>query len=220
MIYLLSFLLMCMPFFAAGDAFMSMPEVLPLSYYVVDDFEDGNFTENPEWWVFGSLSPLCIPNTEKKVRLDVGKGSLHLKGSGADLYIGGLGAFLGVDGERFHFLQLDVFGYGVDSGEVVIELIDDDNGTVKIETDPYYPWLPVFDDKFVYTQRVDWKGWRRLKIPLRDFVDQNPRVGDNIWNPSNLGGSGGLVQIQFLLASIRAGGSVNIRLDSIVFSDI
>jgi hypothetical protein len=65
---------------------------------------------------------------------------------------------------------------------------------------------------------VDWTGWKRLIIPLDDFVDDNPRVGDDVWNPQQNGGSGGMLQIQFICLASKSDGRVNFNVDNIALT--
>ena len=52
-------------------------------------------------------------------------------------------------------------------------------------------------------------------IPFTDFLDENKYVGDNIWNPSQIKGSGGLIQMQLLLFSDKKRGNFEAWVDSI-----
>jgi hypothetical protein len=57
-----------------------------------------------------------------------------------------------------------------------------------------------------------------LSIPLSDFVDDNPAVGDDIWNPQQTNGSGGLLQVQFVCLGSSEKGKVNFNLDNVALA--
>ena len=51
---------------------------------------------------------------------------------------------------------------------------------------------------------IDWEGWKEIRLPFKVFDDDNPYVGDNIMNPYQISRSGGLIQMQLVLLSIKA----------------
>lgn len=182
---------------------------------LIDDFEDGNSSADPEWWVFDSVKLSSSRNPAK------GAMSLLIRGSATDWYIGGIGTYLAKgeqDFSAFSCLEMDVYGFGPDSGTIKIELYEDDNGNWQIEQSPRKGYAPVFDDRFSYELKVDWQGWKQVKIPLSDFTDSNPKEGDNIWNPQKLGSSGGLLQMQLISMAASKTGSVKLIIDNIRFT--
>ncbi|OGC03407.1 hypothetical protein A2276_00625 [candidate division WOR-1 bacterium RIFOXYA12_FULL_43_27] len=182
---------------------------------MIDNFEDGNPGRDPEWWVFDNLK-LKSSGSPAKDAL-----ALDCSGRASDWYVGGMGAYLAKDEydfSSFNSLELSVFGFGPKSGTLKIELYEDDNGNWQIEQDPKKNYSPVFDDRFSYELKINWKGWKEVRIPLSDFTDTNPRAGDNVWNPQKLGKSGGLIQMQLYVLAASRNGSVHFILDNLRFS--
>jgi len=178
---------------------------------VMEDFDDGNYTKDPEWWVFGGAELNVIGNPAKD------KYSLLIRGIARDWYVGGIGLYLGNPAKnysRYSRVEMDVYGYGPKSGTAKIELYDDDNGNWQVEQDPK-TFNPLFDDKFVYELKIDWDGWKHVSIPISEFADLNPEAGDNVWNPSLQGGSGGLLQMQIIAVASSKTGKVEFILDNI-----
>lgn len=188
--------------------------------YMVDDFEDGEFVESPYWWEFGNLE-LTIKDNNLAESSFVGSRSLRLRGQSKNWYIGGTGVVLDMDGTWFNGIKMIVRGHGQEkSGNITIELFDDDNENYKLETNPNHPGKLTFDDKWVYTFKVDWEGWKVVIIPMKKFRDDNPTVGDNIWNPSKENGSGGLIQMQMIAIAPQKKSKMDIQIDSIkLFKD-
>lgn len=177
---------------------------------IVDDFEDGNYLKDPEWWAFDNI----------QLRLSSDR-ALWMRGKASDWYVGGIGTYL-YSPERnlsnYHSLEMDITGTGPDSGTLKIELYDDDNRNEQIEQDPKKGYTPVYDDRFSYELKVDWTGRKHVVIPIMEFKDTNPEAGDNVWNPQQLRGSGGLLQMQIIAIAANKTGSVDITLDNIAFS--
>lgn len=186
----------------------------PVAVYLVDDFEDSNITKNPEWWKFGILKSQILDNNKKEFAYLEEK-SLWLTGDPSEWYVGGMGTYLGLDGTPYNAIKLIVRGKGIESGFLRIELYDDDNQNWVADIHPEDQSIVEFDDKFIYSQKVDWSGWRVLIIPFDDFVDDNPQMGDNLFNPSQLGTSGGLLQIQFIVLATNKEVAPDIRIDNI-----
>lgn len=191
--------------------------------YMIDDFEDGNYTSNPEWWKFDNVTLKVVDNADyqngDQVCLnEIKKFSLSVNGTCKDWYCGGMGTYTarkGVDLSRHNTFIMDVYGNGPGSGTAKIELNDDDNGNWQIEQDAKKGFANIYDDKFVYNVTVDWRGWKRVAIPIADFTDENPGVGDDIWNPDQNGGSGGLIQMQLIYIGSKKSGTARFNLDNI-----
>jgi hypothetical protein len=191
--------------------------------YMIDDFEDGDYSSNPEWWKFDNVNPQVVGNVDYQngdpVSLaEIKKYSCGLTGSCTDWYCGGMGTYIarkGVDLSRFNTFQMDVYGNGPGSGSVKVELNDDDNGNWQVEQDPKKGFANIYDDKFVYNLIVDWRGWKRVSIPIADFTDENPGIGDDIWNPNQEGGSGGLVQMQMVFVGPKKAGNIRFNIDNV-----
>ena len=193
---------------------------------MIDDFEDGDYLNNPVWWTFDNVSAKIVDNSKYQngdsVSLaEIKKYSLNISGSCTDWYCGGVGSYIAkknVDMSRYNTFQMDVYGNGPGSGTIKIELYDDDNSNWQIEQDPKKSYAPLYDDQWVYNLVVDWRGWKRVSIPIADFTDQNPGVGDDIWNPDQNGGSGGLVQMQMVFIGPKRSGSVRMNIDNVSFA--
>ena len=180
----------------------------------IDDFEDAELLTMPAWWAVGDAALLFEEHDPPEPL--VGKHSLLLQGKTSDWMIGGLGTYLGMDARRFTALKLMVYGNGEESGVLVFQLFDDDNQNSKIEVFPDLQ-LPSEDDCFVYTLKVNWDGWRTLIIALDQFRDHNVGIGDDIWNPYQEQGSGGLIQMQIIGMSNQASGIIHVGLDNLKF---
>lgn len=184
--------------------------------FVVDDFEDGELSHSPKWWAFGGLE-ISIEDNNKEELLGLGNKSMRLRGYPEKWYIGGVGAYFSADLRPYNALKLLVRGRGKSSGTLVIELYDDDNNNWTIEAQDNDATKVKFDDKFIYSQQVDWLGWRVVIIPLDKFVDANPGIGDDKWNPYRTDTSGGLLQMQFIFSAREKDKVADIQLDVIKF---
>ena len=92
----------------------------------------------------------------------------------------------------------------------------EENAVVDINEDT---GMPSKDDVFIYDLSINWEGWRVINIPVSDFVDSNPSVGDNKWNPSQLFGSAGLIQMQIIVMSSKYDSeSISFLIDTIKFN--
>jgi len=180
---------------------------------VIEDFESGNFNKkDTSWWVFDNLSAKLAPGKDSRY-------SLELKGNARDWYVGGIGKYIGQDVGKFNSFDMDVYGAGKESGVLKIELYDDDNGNWQIEQDPKKGYAPIYDDRYVYELKVDWNGYKHVSIPISEFLDNNPEAGDNVWNPQQIGGSGGLLQMQIVANAVSKTGKVNMRIENIEFRE-
>jgi hypothetical protein len=196
------------------------------SIYMIDDFEDSDYNSNPEWWKFDNIYPKVVSNAEYKTGdpvslAEIKNYSLNITGSCTDWYCGGIGTYMarkGVDLSKFNTYQMDVFGNGPGSGTIKVEMNDDDNGNWQIEQDAKKAYANIYDDKFVYNLIVDWRGWKRVSIPIADFTDENPGVGDDIWNPNQEGGSGGLIQMQLVFIGPKKAGKINLNIDNLALA--
>ncbi|MBN2058698.1 MAG: hypothetical protein JW782_07865 [Candidatus Saganbacteria bacterium] len=202
------------------------PTISSGSSHIISDFESGSLKSPQEWWTFDIKTAAVVPNTaytggDSEVAENVGRYSLQLKGDAANWYVGGVGTYVAKEGQdlsKYDTLIVDIYGNGESSGTLKIELLDDDNGNWQIEQDPKKAYAPTSDDKLTTEILVDWQGWQRLAIPLADFVDANPGVGDDIWNPNQAGDSGGLLQIQLVCIAPAQVGKVNFNVDNITLT--
>lgn len=184
--------------------------------FMVDSFEDGDLSKDLEWWRFGDLD-LSIVDNNKNEDPYLGRRSLRLTGDPSNWYIGGCGAFFGLDMTGFDAIKLIIRGNGEETGLLQIELYDDDNQNWQIEPYQKDPSQTMADDKFIYSKPITWYGWKVLIIPLSHFVDDNKGIGDDIFNPYQLGSSGGLLQLQLVLLAVNRDVQPDIQIDSIKF---
>lgn len=208
-------LVICNLVFALGGPAPTRSISIKPGELLLEDFEDGNFVANPEWWVFDQIKPAVVDNGSYKqgdaqVISELGRYSLLIQGSSkGDWYAGGMGSYIAKERQDlsgYNAFQIDVYGNGPGSGTIKVELIDDDNGNWQVEQDPAQSYIPIKDDRFVSEIRIDWKGWKRINIPFTDFIDDNPKMGDDKWNPKQIGASGGLLQFQLVcIAGSRTG---------------
>ncbi len=176
---------------------------------LVDNFDDGDYKSAPAWWTFGNLDiSLAEAKTEQN-----GFYYLKLTGKAADYYVGGMGTYLGKDASDDDTLVLSVLGIGPNSGKLKLQIYDDDNNTYQLEQDSNF--VVLYDDQLEYELPVTWEGWRTVEIPLNKFVDVNQNIGDDVWNPDQKNGSGGLLHVQFVALAAAADGAVNLGLDNI-----
>lgn len=186
---------------------------------LIDDFEDGDYTKNPEWWRFDTITAEVLKNKKGRagdiIAEEAGQYSLSIKGTAKNWYAGGMGTYFGIDGRKYTGLQLDVKGTGPKSGVLKIELVDDDNGNWEVEQDVLKSYALIYDDKVVHELRVDWDGWKRIYIPFTDFVDENPGVGNDKWDPIQTEGSGGLLTLQFICLAPKKTGNLEYVIDNV-----
>ncbi|MFA5880013.1 MAG: hypothetical protein WC860_07555 [Candidatus Margulisiibacteriota bacterium] len=186
---------------------------------LITDFESGTYTKNPEWWKFDRINISVVENDPAEIKTyNLGKYSLLIEGSTISWYIGGFGTYVGKDFSKYDTIELMVYGNGPGNGQLKIEMIDDDNNNWVVDTDPTKGWEPTKDDKFSYLLDIDWTGWKLVQIPLSDFQDDNPGIGDDKLNSDQKKGSGGLVTLQFIaLSSGKAIGKIDAKIDHIKF---
>lgn len=219
----LCFVLLCSFAWGMAGPAPKKPEakvVLAEKVFLIDDFESGSIKSPREWWTFDIEKAEAVSNKDLKTE-DVGNYSLLLSGMAKNWYAGGCGTYLAKEGQdlsKYNNFQLDIYGNGPGSGTLKIELFDDDNGNWQAEQDPAKNYAPIYDDKFVHEIRVDWSGWKKVPLPLADFIDDNPMVGDDIWNPQQAGASGGLLQMQFICIASSDKGKVNYNVDNILLN--
>ncbi len=190
--------------------------------FLIDDFESGSLKSPRDWWTFDIQEAKIDANDNLALRggeiaKEVGKYSMLLKGVAKNWYAGGCGTYLAKEGQnlgKFDTFRVDIYGNGPGSGTMKAEFYDDDNENWQVEQNKAKNYVPMYDDKFIYEIVVDWKGWKRISVPLADFVDDNPGVGDDIWNPQQKGNSGGLLQLQIICLATKDTGGINFNADN------
>jgi len=192
------------------------------TFYLIDNFEDGDFTDGPKWWRFGDLAAKAVKNPPSNkhdlIASSCGNYSLELSGGTKNWYIGGIGTDLGVDASRYSRFQIDVYGDDFYSGKLKIELFDDDNLNYSLEQDPRNNYMPVYDDKWVAEVIIKGQGFTRTSIPFSAFRDVNPEVGDDVWNPSQGEGSGGLLKMQLVAITENQAGEIDFNIDNLLLT--
>jgi len=184
--------------------------------YLIDNFEDGVFNKDPEWFVFDNLVPTIEKNNtlsggDPQVLAGLGEYSLKLSGAATNWYVGGMGLVMGIDASGYGSFEMDVYGYGEGSGKLKVELYDDDNGNSDIEVDKN--WKPTSDDLFVHEIDVNWSGWKHLSVPFSQFkIEGN---GNKVFDPNLKNGSGGLVKIQLITVAPAQTGAIKFNVDNL-----
>lgn len=192
------------------------------SFHLIDNFEDGDFSRSPKWWHFGKLKGEVIENhisqDKDLITESCGEYCLNLSGETDDWYVGGIGTDLGVDASPFTRFQIDVYGGGDGSGKLKIELFDDDNQNYSIEQDPSKNYEATHDDKWVAEVNIQGRGYTRTSIPFSAFKDANPGVGDDVWNPDQKDGSGGLLKMQLVAITAGQQGVLDFNIDNLLIT--
>ena len=170
--------------------------------YLIDNFEDGNYNKDPEWFTFDAIVP-SIAN--------VGTYSLKLTGTAKDWYVGGMGVMLGIDATGYDAFNIDIYGNGENSGKLKVELYESVTGKTEIEVGK--DWKPLHDNLWSNEIEVNWTGWKHLSIPIKEFINEGH--GSNVWNPKLINGQGGLVKVQLISVATTQTGSVNYNVDNI-----
>lgn len=187
-----------------------------LSFYLIENFETNSFSD---WFIFDNLNLSISKNVEKEDRISAscGEYSLLIEGETKDWYVGGIGTNLMVDASPFYFIQFDVDGSGA-GGKLKIELYEDDNQNSEIEQDEKAKWAPTYDDKWSVEIPLLGPGYTRYIIPFTAFKDDNPKIGDDTFNPNRENGSGGLLRVQFIFISDEKEGKIKTKIDNILFT--
>ena len=192
------------------------------TFYLIDNFEDNNYTEGPRWWKFGGIEVTTVKNARPEKRdlitESCGDYSLNLSGKSTSGYVGGMGTDLGVDATSYARFQIDLSGLSGGKGKLVIELFEDDNDNYSIEQDSKNDYAAVADDKWVAEVPIQGSGFTRTSIPFSAFKDGNPGIGDDIWNPEQIGGSGGLLKMQIVAITEQEQGTLNFKIDNMLLT--
>jgi hypothetical protein len=192
------------------------------TFHLIDNFEGGKFPNGAKWWRFGDLKAELVSNATPEGRDQIaascGEYALSLSGETADWYVGGIGTNLGLDASGFSRFQVDVYGVEQWSGKLKIELFDDDNRNYSVEQDPKNNYAPVHDDKWVAEVNIQGNGFTRVSVPFSAFRDVNPGVGDDLWNPEQKNGSGGLLQLQLVAITDEQQGKMNFNIDNLLLT--
>jgi len=178
---------------------------------IIDRFDDADIKTTPAWWEFDALEK----NFPEGKSEDNGYYYMQLTGQANNYYVGGMGTYVGKDLTDFDTLVVSVLGTGPASGTLRLQLYDDDNTSYQLEQDSTYK--PLYDDYLEYELPVTWEGWKTVEIPLNKFVDMNPGVGDDIFNPEQKSGSGGMLHFQMVVLAVAEKGKIDLGIDSLKF---
>lgn len=176
---------------------------------IVDNFDDADITVAPSWWLFDRARVAFPEAPEKKYGLYF----LKVTGKAEGYYVGGMGTYLAKDVSALDSWAMEVYGNGPGTGTMKVQMLDDDNGNYQIEQDSKYE--PLNDDRLEYELPVTWTGWQTVVIPFNKFVDTNPGLGDDIFNPDQKNGSGGLIQAQLIFLTPTPTANLNISVDTV-----
>lgn len=195
-----------------------------MTFFLIDNFEDGDYSRNPEWFSFDNVELNVVKNNKEKGSPDFisdscGLYSLQVKGRARNWYVGGIGTNMSVNASDYSRLQIDVYGHDKYSGKVKVELYEDDNNNNKLEQDSEKGWIPTKDDKWVAEVNILGKGFTRVSIPFSAFRDDNPKVGNNRWDPNTNGKSGGLLKCQIVFIGESEKAPVDLRIDNIILTN-
>lgn len=201
--------------------FLVSVSMAQFSFHLIDNFEAGRF-DRSKWWKFGALDAQAVENGKLDGRdliaESCGEYSLNVVGDAKEWYVGGIGTELDVDGTQFARFQIDVYGSNNERGKVMIEFFEDDNQNYTIEQDSKNNFAPIHDDKWVTEINVQGEGFTRVSVPFSAFRDANPGVGDDIWNPDKLDGSGGLLKLQIVAISDKQDGRADFKVDNLLLT--
>jgi len=124
-----------------------------------------------------------------------------------------MGTYIGKDLPGYDTLSMEVYGNGVDSGRIKIEIYQDDNNTWKVEQDSLC--TPLYDARFDYELAVSWTGWKTVEIPLAQFKHSNVGIGSDQMKLGHSNNTGGLLHFQLLFIATKADGNIDIGIDNI-----
>lgn len=169
-----------------------------LTFYLVDNFEDGTSTK---WYAFDrvNVSVDKVPKTVKRDLVVESDGDYLLKVSGqaADWYAGGIGTALNVDARDYSRLQFDVWGSPA-GGKIKLEVFENDTKWVAE--------LPILG-----------KGATRYSIPFTALVMDSTATAE-AENRKFSGGLSTISRLQLIFVAPAKEGTVDCSLDNIIFT--
>jgi hypothetical protein len=208
--------------FLVSMLLLSSPVFAQMTFYLIDNFEDGDCSQGPGWYTFGTIKPEVIKNPMAGDKTDfiaqtAGQSIVMLKGETKDWYVGGIGTSLNLDATSFSRIQFDV--YGSDKGGTLkVELYQDDNFSGNIELDPNKNWEPINDSRWVADVSILGAGFTRYSIPFSAFRHDNLGVGSNKWNPVQKNNTGGLLKIQFVMLGKNKDSKIEVGVDNVILT--
>lgn len=169
-----------------------------LTFYLVDNFEDGTSTK---WYVFDRVN-VAVDKVPKTVKRDLvvesdGDYLLKISGQATDWYAGGIGTALNVDARDYSRLQFDVWG-GPAGGKIKLELFENDTKWVAE--------LPILG-----------KGATRYSIPFTALISDataTAEAEDRVFSS----GLNTISRLQLIFVAPAKIGAVDCSLDNIIFT--
>ncbi|MFA4904996.1 MAG: hypothetical protein WC645_00635 [Candidatus Margulisiibacteriota bacterium] len=169
-----------------------------LTFYLVDNFEDGTATK---WYAFDRVN-LAVDKVPKTVKRDLvvesdGDYLLKVSGTASDWYAGGIGTALNVDARDYSRLQFDLWGSPA-GGKIKLELFENDT--------KWTAELPILG-----------KGATRYSIPFTALILDSTATAeakDRVFST----GLGAISRLQLIFVTPTAAGAVDCSLDNIIFT--
>ena len=176
--------------------------------YVIDDFESQNLDN---WWFFGSLTPSIAENNIAEYPF-LHRYSMQFKAKGSTQGVGGAGKSLSLDLTGYQTIKALIKGSGEKSGTLIFELYETDSDGVFQVNEKSPAYLDA-GSRFIYTQKIDWFGWKVIMIPLKWFRKDTNVLRNTIETP----GKNKLVQLQLIAVGANQQHSVDFQIDRLKF---
>lgn len=169
-----------------------------LTFYLVDNFEDGTATK---WYAFDHVN-IAVDKVPKTIKRDLvvesdGDYLLKVAGTATDWYAGGIGTALNVDARDYSRLQFDVWGSPA-GGKIKLEVFENDT--------KWTAELPILG-----------KGATRYSIPFTALVMDSTATAeakDKIFSS----GLNTISRLQMIFVAPAKAGMVDCSLDNIIFT--
>ncbi len=172
-----------------------------LTFYLVDNFEDGTFTK---WYVFDSVKAAVVDNPAKADKDSIaeacGDKSLKIAGSTNNWYAGGMGTILDVDGADYTRFVVDVYGSKA-KGKMKVELFEKKSASGTEEA------------KWVVELPVLGEGFTRYSIPFSSFSLDDPNK--IVFHGKN---GGKISKLQLIFVASQEKGNVDLTVDNLIFT--
>ncbi|MBI5699738.1 hypothetical protein HZC35_05485 [Candidatus Saganbacteria bacterium] len=169
-----------------------------LTFYLVDNFEDGTATK---WYAFDRVN-LAVDKVPKTVKRDLvvesdGDYLLKVSGAASDWYAGGIGTALNVDARDYSRLQFDVWGSS-GGGKIKLEVFENDT--------KWTAELPILG-----------KGATRYSIPFTALTLDSTATAEAKERVFSTGLTN-ISRLQLIFVAPAQAGAVDCSLDNIIFT--
>ncbi len=178
-----------------------LPVYSLLTFYMVDNFEDGQFSK---WYVFDNVKASIVNNPagvdKDSVAESCGEKSLKIVGESASWYAGGMGTVLDIDASQYSRFMMDVYGtkkLGKFKVEIIEKKASGSNEEVKWSAE-----LPVLGE-----------GFTRYSVPFSSFVLDG--ASSPVFHPKK---GGNISKLQLIFVSSTEKGNVDLTIDNIIFT--